>query len=124
MPTLEGHQRGAEVMHNVVDHLISHQVKHLTVWGFSTDNWKRSDSEVNDLLHLLATQIERDTPWLNRNGVRLRHIGRLGELPEFLQIAINKAVELTKDNTGMTLNLAFNYTGRAEILDAVYQMCL
>ena len=120
-PALEGHRRGAEAMHNVVDYLIA-RVQYLTVWGFSADNWKRSDSEVNNLFHLLATWIEKDTLWLNSRGVRLRHIGHLEELPQDLQVAINKAIELTSGNTGMTLTLAFNYSGRAEILDAVCRL--
>jgi len=122
LPALEGHQRGAKAMHTVVDYLIGRQVEYLTVWGFSMDNWKRSDSEVKDLLHLLAARIEKDAPWLGTRGVRLRYIGRIGELPEFLQLAINRAVELTKSNTGMILTLAFNYTGRAEIVDAVNRL--
>jgi len=109
-------------MHSVVEQLIDRQIKYLTVWGFSGDNWKRSEDEIRDLLHLLAFWIDNDAPWLNEHGVRLRHIGRLWKLPHFLQEAINKAVELTKDNMGLTLNLAFNYTGRAEIIDAVRQL--
>lgn len=121
VPALEGHQRGAEATHNVVDCLIG-RVQYLTVWGFSADNWRRSGSEINNLFHLLAAWIEKDTPWLNSRGVRLRHIGRLQELPRDLQVAINKAAELTSGNTGMTLTLAFNYCGRAEIVDAVRRL--
>ncbi|GAJ04280.1 unnamed protein product, partial [marine sediment metagenome] len=105
-------------MHTVVEHLIG-RVQYLTVWGFSTDNWKRSDKEVSSLFNLLALQIEQDTPWLHSRGVRLRHIGRLHELPNELQVAGTNAMELTKDNTGMNFTLAFNYSGRAEIIDAV-----
>lgn len=119
VPALEGHQRGAEAMHSLVEQLIDRQIKYLTVWGFSMDNWKRSEQEIQDLLHLLAFWINKDAPWLHERGVRLRHIGRIGKLPEFLQLAINQAVELTRDNMGMTFNLAFSYTGRAEIIDAV-----
>ena len=121
-PALEGHRHGAEAMHTAVEHLIARGINYLTVWGFSTDNWKRSDSEVENLFHLLATWIENDTPWLDSRGVRLRHIGRLKELPDFLQLAINKAMELTSGNTGMTFTLAFNYSGRAEIVDAVRRL--
>ncbi len=121
VPALQGHRRGAEAMHTVVDYLIG-RVQYLTVWGFSTDNWQRADSEVNNLFHLLAAWIEKDTPWLNSRGVRLRHIGRFQELPQDLQLAINKAMEVTSDNTGMTFTLAFNYSGRAEILDAVRRL--
>lgn len=119
---LYGHNRGAEIMHATVRHLIARGIKYLTVWGFSMDNWKRTDAEVNDLLHLLAAWIEGDTPSLNSQGARLRHIGRLRELPQDLQTAINKAIELTSDNRGMTLTLAFNYSGRAEIIDAVRRL--
>ena len=122
LPALEGHRRGAEVMHNVIDYLISRKIRYLTVWGFSIDNWKRNQEEILSLLHLLAEWIEKDVPWLNSHGVRLRHIGRIGRLPNFLQVAINQAVELTSDNAGMTLNLAFNYSGRAEIVDAVRRL--
>ena len=122
VPALEGHRRGAETMHRVVDYLIDRQVKYLTVWGFSTDNWKRSDDETNSLFHLLEAWIDKDTPWLHEQGVRLRHLGRLKELPDFLRVTMNRSVELTSENTGMTLNLAFNYTGRAELLDAVSRL--
>ena len=124
LPALEGHRRGAETMHNVVDYLISQQIRYLTVWGFSGDNWKRSGNETNALFHLLEAWIDKDTPWLHDQGVRLRHLGRLKELPDFLQVTINKSVELTSDNTGMTLNLAFNYTGRAEIVEAVRRLII
>ena len=120
VPVIEGHKRGADVMHAVIEHLIARQIKYLTVWGFSSDNWKRSDQEIQDLLHLLAFWIDKDAPWLNERGVELRHIGRIGELPQDLQLRINKAIELTSDNTGMTLTLAFNYSGRAEIVDAIH----
>ena len=121
LPALEGHRRGAQAMHTVVDYLTG-RVQYLTVWGFSTDNWQRADSEVNNLFHLLAAWIEKDAPWLHSRGVRLRHIGRFQELPQDLQLAINKAIELTSGNTGMTLTLAFNYSGRAEIVDAVRRL--
>ena len=122
LPALEGHMRGADAMHNVVDYLIRHRIKYLTLWGFSADNWKRSQEEVTDLFHLLSRWIDRDTPWLHRKGVSLRHSGRLGQLPHSLQLVINHAVSLTRDNTKMTLNLAFNYTGRGEIVDAVQRL--
>ena len=121
VPVIEGHMAGAKTMHTVVDYLIG-RIKYLTVWGFSMDNWKRSDDEINDLIHLLALWVGRDAPWLNSRGVRLRHIGRLWELPQSLQEAISGAIKLTSDNTGMTLNLAFNYTGRGEIVDAVRRL--
>lgn len=119
IPNIEGHQAGADRMHNVVEWLIPLGIKYLTVWGFSTDNWKRTSDEVQSLFQVLQLWIEKDTPWLHENNVRLKHIGRLQELPVGLQGAIGQAVALTGHNSGMTLNLAFNYTGRAEIIDAV-----
>lgn len=116
---IEGHRLGAARMHETVEELVRRQVKYLTVWGFSCDNWKRSQEEVTDIFNLLQLWIERDTPWLHENEVRLNHIGRLKELPPGLRDAIVNATKLTKENAGMTLNLAFNYTGRAEIIDAV-----
>jgi undecaprenyl diphosphate synthase len=115
----EGHRRGAEAMHAVAEHLRSRQIKYLTVWGFSTDNWKRNDDEVHNIFDLLELWIKKDIPWMREKNVRLRHIGRFKELPQSLQGAISQAVTLTSHNTGMTLNLAFNYTGRAEIIDAM-----
>jgi undecaprenyl diphosphate synthase len=118
----EGHMAGANRIHDVVAELIKLQVKYLTLWGFSTDNWKRTPEEIQDIFALLQLWIEKDTPWLHEKGVRLRHIGRFHQLPLTLQHAIGRAVDLTAHNEGMTLNLAFNYTGRAEIIDAVRRL--
>ncbi|MCJ7743887.1 MAG: polyprenyl diphosphate synthase [Dehalococcoidales bacterium] len=118
----EGHMAGANRIHDVVAELIKLQVKYLTLWGFSTDNWKRTPEEIQDIFALLQLWIEKDTPWLHENGIRLRHIGRFHQLPLTLQHAIGLAVDLTAYNQGMTLNLAFNYSGRAEIVDAVRRM--
>jgi undecaprenyl diphosphate synthase len=120
--TLEGHQAGAETMHNLVEALIRLGVGYLTVWGFSTDNWKRSDTEVKALLSLLEAWIIKDTPWLHSQGVRLKHIGGFQELPHSLQETITYAVNQTAGNTGMTFLLAFNYSGRADITNAVRRM--
>ncbi|MBA7619434.1 Isoprenyl transferase [subsurface metagenome] len=122
VPALEGHRRGAEAMHNVVEYLNGHRVKCLTLWGFSTDNWKRSQDEVSSLFQLLAVWIDKDSLWAHSQGIRLRHLGRLHELPEALREAITRAVTLTQNNSGMTFNIAFNYTGRAEIVDAVNRL--
>ena len=119
VPKLEGHRAGADRMHQVVDQLVDLRIGYLTVWGFSTDNWNRTAEEIDSIFKLLGLWIEKDTPWLHEKGVRLRHIGRLHELPPVLWAIIIDSVRLTADNQGMTLNLALNYTGRAETVDAV-----
>jgi undecaprenyl diphosphate synthase len=119
LPHIEGHRAGANRMHDVVDECIKSGIKYLTVWGFSSENWKRTDEEIQSIFSLLELWIVQDTRWLHENGVRLRHIGRFHELPQSLQRTIAAALYITKDDQGMTLNLAFNYSGRAEIIDAI-----
>ncbi|GAH65748.1 unnamed protein product [marine sediment metagenome] len=106
-------------MRSTVEYLGNYGLKYLTVYGFSTENWDRDPDEVEGLFSLFTEVLNKETPELNEKGVRLRHLGRLYELPPEVQLAINSAVELTKDNRGMTLNYAVNYGGRQEILDAV-----
>lgn len=119
---LEGHQRGAEVMHQVVESLLSSQVKYLTLWGFSTDNWRRSESEIEDVFSISKQWLISHTSWCYDHGVRLRHLGHINELPDELADAITLATDLTRDKTTMTLNIAFNYTGRVDIVDAVRKL--
>lgn len=119
LPRLEGHQAGVENMRSVIEYFIKLKLKYLTLYGFSTENWKRPEEEIDGLLHLLEEILDKETLKLHNKGVRLRHLGRLDELSPGLQQTINKALELTKNNTGMTLSFAFNYGGRTEILDAV-----
>ncbi len=119
LPRLTGHQVGAENMHRMVEYLNEYPIKYLTIYGFSTENWSRPEDEVMGLFHILGEFIEKTASEIHQKGVKLRHLGRLDELPQSLQLAINGAVELTKNNTRMTLSVAFNYGGRAEILDAV-----
>jgi len=122
VPKIEGHRTGADTMHRVIDHLIKVGIRYLTIWGFSTDNWKREDDEVYHIMDLLELWIREDLSWLNSNNVQLRHIGRLLELPASLVETIESAISTTKNNLGMTLNLAFNYSGRAEIVDTVRRL--
>jgi len=116
---LEGHQAGVENMRSAIEYFIKLQLKYLTLYGFSTENWSRPEEEIAGLLHLLEEIIDKETLKLHRKGVRLRHLGQLDRLPQNLQVAINRAVELTKNNTGMNFSFAFNYGGRTEIVDAV-----
>ena len=122
LPRLAGHKVGAENMWRMVEYLNEYPIKYVTLYGFSTENWSRPKHEVTGLFHILEEAISSKTPELHSKGFKLCHIGRLEELPQHLQRAINKAVELTKSNIGMTLSLAFNYGGRAEIVDATRRL--
>ena len=119
LPRLEGHRVGAENLSTVLEYLNDYQIKYVTVYTFSTENWNRPKDEVKGLFRLSEERIDKDLLRFHKRGIRFRHLGRLQGLPQSLQLAINRAVELTKNNTGMTLSLAFNYGGRTEILDAV-----
>ena len=122
LPRLKGHQAGITRIRSIVKCLNEYQIKYLTLYSFSTENWNRPDDEVAGLLHLLEEAIDEESPKLHKQGVRLRHLGRLEELPQGLQLAINRARELTKNNTKITLSFAFNYGGRTEILDAIRRL--
>ena len=119
LPRLSGHRAGAENMRRMIEYLNEYPIKYVTLYGFSTENWGRPQEEVQGLFHLLEEFINKYVDDINERGIRLRHLGRLHQLPPSLQEAINRAVEKTENNTRMTLNVAFNYGGRAEIIDAV-----
>jgi undecaprenyl diphosphate synthase len=119
LPRLAGHRAGTDIVRRVVDRFNDYKVKYLTLYAFSTENWRRPDEEVNGLIHILAQMIDRETKALHERGVRLYHLGKADSLSAELQSKVNKAIELTRNNKGITLSIAFDYGGRAEILDAV-----
>ena len=122
LPRNEGHRAGVENMRRVLEGAVEFGVKVLTVYAFSTENWGRPEEEVSGLLGILEETIKREVPELHKNGVRLRHLGRLEGIRVEMQQAVYAAIELTKNNDRITLNVAFNYGGRAEILDAIRKM--
>lgn len=119
LPDMEGAKAGAENVHRIVAYLLDAGIKYLTVWGFSTDNWKRSPEQVSFLFEQAQAWIEGDAPWLHSRGVRILHIGRKDRLPSGLRQAIRYWGEVTQENTGMTVVAAFDYTGRDEVIHAV-----
>ncbi len=119
LPRLAGHQAGVKKMRALVEYLDGRGVKCVTLYGFSTENWGRPRPEVEGLFRILEERIDKDVPKLHRKGVKVRHLGRLGELPEWLEKSISRAEEITRNNSGLVLSLAFNYGGRVEIVDAV-----
>jgi len=118
LPRLLGHRAGTENTRRVLRACGEFGIKIVTLYGFSTENWQRPKNEVNGLFSIFEDAIDREVPELHRNGVRLRHLGRTDRLPDRLVKKIQSATELTKDNDRLILNLAFNYGGRAEIVDA------
>ena len=122
LPRVEGHRAGTENIRRIIEGCVELGVKVLTLYAFSTENWRRPDDEVSGLMEILGEVIDRETAELHANGVRLRHIGNLDGLPPSLQMRVLYAVELTAENTRLTLNVAFNYGGRREIVEAVRRL--
>jgi undecaprenyl diphosphate synthase len=119
LPRLAGHRAGVRNIHRIVRACVDLGVRTLTVYAFSTENWGRPQDEVNGLMALFADASERETRNLHRNGVRVCHVGTMEGVSRHLQDAIARAVDLTRYNSRLTLNVAFNYGGRAEIVNAV-----
>jgi undecaprenyl diphosphate synthase len=122
LPRLAGHQAGTENIRQITTHAAELGIEYLTLWAFSTENWRRPKDEVDGILQLLASAIETETEELHRQGARLEHIGSLDGLSPELAQAVRDAIHLTRNNTRICLTLAFNYGGRAEIVNAIQRM--
>ena len=122
LPRIAGHQQGAESVRAVTEACVELGVEFLTVYAFSTENWKRPATEVAALWVLLEHFIEQERPTLIKNRVRFQVIGRIDALPTTCQQAIATTIALTAENTATTLILALNYSGRTEILDAFKEL--
>ena len=118
LPRLAGHEAGGRNIRPVVKIFADYGVKYLTLYAFSTENWNRPRIEVAGLLSLLARKVDQETQAFHRENIRLVHLGRLDRLSRKLREKVKAAVELTKNNTGLTLCLAFDYGGRDEIVQA------
>lgn len=119
LPRQAGHRAGVENLRRVLRACTEFGIRILTVYAFSTENWGRPEAEVRGLMNILETVIDREFDSLNANGVQLRHLGELTGLSPELQRKVRNAVEATRNNDQLTLNLAFNYGGRNEIIRAV-----
>lgn len=118
LPTLQGHTEGANNLERITTYCNKIGIKYLTVYAFSTENWKRSEEEVNYLMKLLAKYIDDFDKKFKNSNARIRLAGDINGLPEYLQVSIRKIEEKTKNNDGITLNLCINYGGREEIVNA------
>jgi len=119
LPRTAGHEAGVDAVRNVVRAAVEIDIKYLTLYTFSVENWKRPREEVAALMRLLSRTTRREIDELNRNNVRLITTGRIGGLSRTRREVLARATEKTKDNDGLVLNLALNYGGRSEIIDAV-----
>jgi undecaprenyl diphosphate synthase len=122
LPRLAGHKAGTENLRRVIRSTVEFGVKYLTIYAFSTENWGRPPEEVKGLMYILEDVIDRELNELHKEGVQLRHIGRLERLAPTLQGKVLDAIEVTKNNDRLTLNIAFNYGGRDEIVQAIQRM--
>ncbi|HER08926.1 MAG TPA: isoprenyl transferase [Bacteroides sp.] len=118
-----GHRSAVESVRQVVEAAGDLGVEYLTLYAFSTENWKRPKSEIDGLMTLLTQTIRNETKKLNENNVRLLAIGNIADLPERVQKPLTEAVKLTSANTGLQLVLGLSYSGRWEITDAIKRMC-
>jgi undecaprenyl diphosphate synthase len=119
---LEGHAAGVEAIRGLLQHAVRRGVPVLTLYAFSRENWARSDDEVSGLFHLLEDAIRSETTELAAQGVRVRLLGRVDELPDQTQESIGGALDATSEGQRLLLNIAFNYAGRTELVDAMRRL--
>lgn len=119
LPRLEGHRRGYKALKNIVIAASELGVKALTAYGFSSENWTRPENEVSGLMELIRYAAKAELDYMRKENVRIIVSGRMHELPSVLRDQLEEDIEATKDNTRITLNIAINYGGRNEIVDAV-----
>jgi len=118
-PEAQGHAAGVEAIRPIVEHAAAMGIEVLTIYAFSRENWQRSSHEIETLIGLLEATIRDETPRLIEKGVQVRLAGRLGELPPETRTSIEDAIEATASGERMVLNVAFNYSSRSEIVDAM-----
>ena len=122
LPRVAGHRAGIESVRNIVESSAKLGLEVLTLYAFSVENWKRPRSEVRTLMNLLKEYVRMELNNVHKNNIRFQAIGRIQELEESVRNELRRAMHTTKDNTGMLLNVALNYSGRAEIVDTFNRM--
>ncbi len=119
LPRTMGHRAGIKAVRRVVESCVALKVQVLTLYAFSVENWRRPKREIDTLMRLLSEFLEKEIAEMNEHDIRFTAIGRLDELPDFVQKRLARTIEATSQNRGLVLNLALNYGGRSEIVDAV-----
>ncbi len=124
LETRDGHKAGADNLENIAKFCNKIGIEYLTVYAFSTENWKRSKEEISGLMAILRVYINSFLKQADKENIKLKILGDISGLSRGLQKSINKAIEITKNNTGLTLNIAFNYGGRPELVRAMKNIAL
>lgn len=122
VPRLAGHNAGMKAMKEIVKRSSQLGIKHLTVYAFSTENWKRSAEEVNGIFKLVVVYIDKELDEIHKNNVRVKVLGDYSALPKESVERLNRAIDKTKDNTGLQVNIALNYGGRDDIRKSVFEI--
>ena len=122
LPRTLGHRAGIKSVRRVVEACVELKISVLTLYAFSMENWKRPQREIDMLMRLLSEFLEKEIEEMNEHNIRFTAIGRTEALPDFVQQRLERTVRATAKNTGLVLNLALNYGGRTEIVDAVRQI--
>jgi undecaprenyl diphosphate synthase len=122
LPRMEGHRAGTENLRPMIRACVEFGVKYLTLYAFSTENWGRPKEEVNGLLAILESVIDRELRELNAEGIRIVHVGRLEAMPKKVREKVRQSMEVTKNNDRLILNIAWNYGGRDEIVYALQKI--
>jgi len=119
---IRGHTVGARTTRDIIRACVHLKIRALTLYTFSTENWKRPPAEVTALMRLIARNLKKELTDMQANNIQVRHIGRRENLPDYLMKQLDHSIAETQENTGMVLNLALNYGGRAEIADAFHRL--
>lgn len=122
LPRIAGHRAGMESVRTVVEVCVELEIEVLTLYAFSTENWKRPEKEISALMSLLREYLRKEVSKLNEKGVRLQTIGRIHQLPQAVQEELLRAIEKTSNNKRLILNLALNYSGKIDIIDGICKL--
>jgi undecaprenyl diphosphate synthase len=121
-PRLYGHKQGALHTRDFVEMFAAYGIPYLTLYAFSTENWSRPKAEVEGIIRLLSENLDQAIEIANEQNIRIRHLGKEDRLPQEIQKKARAAIDLTRNNSGLTVNIAFNYGGRSEIVNAVQEI--
>ncbi len=119
LPRVAGHRAGIESVREIIENSARLGLEYLTLYAFSVENWKRPRSEVRTLMRLLKEYLRRELGNVHKNNIRFQAIGRTGELDEAVRKELDRAMQMTRNNTGLNLSVALNYSGRAELVDTI-----